>query len=306
VRRLWPTAWSNPVFQLELRRLRRSRWWPNKWFYVVCLGLCPLLFAGLGVCGLVAGLAEKLEVQIAAAVAGLVPVFMVGIAAWLLSWILPWAAPALAAPAIARERELGTLDLLRGTLLSERSIVLGKLGACLMQLWPGVFLLILMTPFHIVKLAWGTFCLCPSGDTTFLLAFYEMGTGAVVAGITLTMLVGTLRPLADLVFHAAVGLLVSSLAHSTSVAVAVSYGAVLAIRAFTYLVTSVLIPVLALAVLGPMVDGIFDPSRAEHLVTDAWMYGLLLPSLVPILIALLELVGAVLLVWLTAKRLSYG
>jgi hypothetical protein len=161
-----------------------------------------------------------------------------------------------------------------------------------------------MTPVHIVRLAWGTFCLCPSGDTLFLLASYEMGTGAIVAGIVMTMLVGTLRPLADLVFNAAVGLLISSLVHSTSVAVAASYGAVLAIRAFTYLVTSVLIPVLALAVLGPMMDGIFDPSRAEYLVTDAWMYGLLLPSLMPILMGLLELVVAALLVWLTAKRLS--
>jgi hypothetical protein len=304
VKRFWPTAWNNPIFQLELARLRRSLWWPKRGFYVVCLLALPIVLAGVGVCGAAAALVKQEQIQIVVAVVGLLIALGFGVLAWLLSLTLPWVAPALTASAIVREREAGTLDLLRGTLLSERAIVLGKLGACLMQLWPGIFVLILLTPFQVVKLLWGTLCLCPSTDFAFMLAAYESGPGVIVASVLLVMLLGTLRPLADMVFNAAVGLVVSTLARITSVAVAGSYGVILAVRAFVYLITTVLTSLLTLVLYETILGDLAGGPGAELAAVDPLLYTLLLPSLMPFVVMLIELAGAGLLVWLAVKLLA--
>jgi hypothetical protein len=304
VKKLWPTAWSNPIFQLELGRLRRKGWWPKRGFYVVCLAVYPLLLAGLGACGVVAALVKQQQVQIVAAVAGLLVAIALGVFAWLLGLILPWAAPALTAPSIVRERESGTLDLLRGTLLTERSIVMGKLAACLMQMWPGVFLLIILTPFQVIKLAWGSLCLCPTSDLAFMIAAYDSSPVVIVGSVLLVMLMGTLRPLADMTFNAAVGLVVSVLAHSTGVAVASAYGVVLAIRAFVYLATALVTSLLAFVLIGPMLDDIASGPARELAAMDPWMIGLLVPSAIPVVVMVFELVGAGLLVWVAVRILA--
>lgn len=302
--KIWPTSWDNPVFQLELVRLRRKLWWPKRWFYVGCLAIYPLLLAGLGACGLIAAVVEQREIKTAAAVVGLLVAAVLGLLVWMLGLILPWAAPAITASAIARESELGTLDLLRGTLLSEGSIVLGKLGVCLLQLWPGIFLLILLTPFQVIKLAWGSLCLCPTTDLLLMMGAYDAGIGVIAASVLLVMFVGTLKPLGDLVFNAAVGMLVSVLARSTSLAIAVSYGVILAVRAFLYLTASILMPLLALALVEGLGGVSVGVSEAGPAAADPMAYWLLLPSAMPILGVLVEIAGAVVLVWVAVKVLA--
>jgi hypothetical protein len=286
---IWQAARSNPVLQLELRRIRRRRWWPGRrffLFYPVLLGIA----LGFGVM-LIA--TDWLGVQVAAAVTGVTLGFILGMVVGLLGMILPWIAPALAAATIAREREMQTFDLLRTTLLSERAIVLGKLGGCLAQLWPGILLLVLLAPFQIIGTLGGSMlCLCPSySDLAALMVASEFGAEYVVVSLVLSVLMGTLRPLADMSLHAALGMFVSTLLHSSGAAVAVSYGVVLVVRAAAWLATTLAGYALlyGLFILGPVEPSLANPATG--------MLGGLSPALVSLALIIAEIVGAFLLIW---------
>jgi hypothetical protein len=226
------------------------------------------------------------SVQLAALVTGAPVVCLLGVVSSLLAFALPWIAPALTATAIARERELGTLDLLRTTLLTERSIVLGKLAGCLARLWPGILALALLTPFQIVWVAAsGSFGLSSLAMAGAVMDS-EVETGLFWVWLLLTGVIGWLKPWGELALHAAVGLFVSALARSSSVAIAISYSAILAARVTFYLVSS-LANIVLMAVPVALVE-----------MPEATMGDLLaVPALISLGVVLVEFVGAALLMW---------
>jgi hypothetical protein len=146
----WQAVLDHPILRLELRRIRRGRWWPGRRFFLSYLVFLGVVLGYSVMLALDDSLGWRLwylsnyESKVCA---------LLIVVTWLLGFALPWIAPALTAAATARERELGTLDLLRTTLLTERSIVLGKLGGCLIRLWPGILALVLLTSVHIVWVA---------------------------------------------------------------------------------------------------------------------------------------------------------
>ena len=299
---LWSKARSNPLLHLELRRIRRRRWWPGRrffLFYPVLLGVA----LGFGVMLL---LTDWLSVRILAIGAGAVGVVVLGMVVWLLNIALPWIAPALAAATIARERELGTLDVLRTTLLSGRAIVLGKLMGCLAQLWPGLLLLVLLAPAQVVGALGGrTMCLCPSySDTTMLMMGLELGVEYFIVSLVIQSVMGMLQPLVDVFFNLAVGIFVSALMRSSGVAIAVSYGVVLIVRAGAWLATLVLGSVLiyALIDLGVIELGSGAPTPG---VISALLGGLL-SNLIPLALLFAECLGVVGLVWGAVWLLDRG
>ncbi|MBN1812101.1 MAG: hypothetical protein JXA14_09725 [Anaerolineae bacterium] len=297
--RLWSKVRDNPILQLELRRIRRRRWWPGRrlfLFYPVLLGIV----LGYGVMLVLTG---SVGVQIAAIATGVSLGAVLGVVVWFLGMALPWIAPALAATTIARERELGTFDILRTTLLSERAIVLGKLGACLAQLWPGILLLVLLAPFQVLgMMGGGALCLCPSySDLSALALASELGMEYVIVSLVLSAFVGTLRPLADVVLHAGLGTFVSSLLRSSGAAVAVSYGAVLVVRVAAWLAMSIISAVLVYSSVDP---AIFDASLANPgagLSILSW----LAPSLASLVLIVGEILAALLLIWGAVLRLEW-
>jgi len=286
----------HPIVRLELQRIRRKRWWPGRrlfLFYPVLLG------AALG-CGLVAALGElagglpgdwdlldPVGSQVAALVAGVPSVCLVNVLAWLLAFILPWMAPALTAPAIARERELGTLDLLRVTLLSERSIVLGKLGACLLRLWPGLLTLALLAPFQLVWVAGAG--LTTVSDPMALLEAHELNLEWSWMGLlAASSLIGLVRPWGDLAFHAAIGLFASAVARSSGVAVAAAYAVAIAARMFLWLGRTLF------STMGTLLW--FDTSLSNS-VTGLPGLGLGIPVLLSAGTLLVDVIGAAVLIW---------
>jgi hypothetical protein len=289
----WKTVLDHPILRLEMRRIRRKRWWPGRRFFMF---YPALLGAALGY-GVTLALSDSLGVQLMALVSGVPVVCLVSVVTWFLSFALPWIAPALTAATIARERELGTLDLLRATLLTERAIVLGKLGGCLARLWPGLLALALLSPFQVVWMAGSSLFAIPSSlnvltmstgfdalmmDTDF--AKWQTWTLVLLLAI-LTVVSGLLKPWCDLALNAAIGLVVSTLASSSGVAIAVSYGVILVVRVTLWLGTSILWPLLAL-----LISTIQAMPEPEVMVV-------IMPALVPLLIVLIESVGAVFLVW---------
>jgi hypothetical protein len=288
---IWQAMLSNPILQWEYRRVRRRRWWPGRRFYLFYPGLLGVAL-GIGVMLLAT---DEFGVRVAAAAIAAILGLPLGLLVWFLSTALPWIAPALTAATIARERGMGTLDLLRATLLTERAIVLGKLGGCLVQLWPGILLLMLLSPFQVTgQLVGGLgsgLCFCPSSDGTFLALALGFGTEYVWVFVVLAVVLGTLRPLAALALNSAVGMFVSVLARSTGVAVATAYGTVLAMRAFLWLLTSFMTPMFFL-VLDP---AIFDPAYA-YSVSGPSQVMQWLPSMLPLLEVVVEFIGAALLV----------
>ncbi|HIQ00510.1 MAG TPA: hypothetical protein EYH30_00010 [Anaerolineales bacterium] len=277
----WQAIFDHPILWLELRRIHRKRWWPGRRFF---LFYPVLLGAALG-CGVMSMLDDSLGTRLAALVTSVPLVCLVGVASWLLNFALPWIAPTLTATSIARERELGTFDLLRATLLTERSIVLGKLGGCLARLWPGILTLALLAPFQVLWVVAGG----SSGlSSVFLLAdsMLDPGRPWMWSSLLLAGLAGLLRPWGDLALHATVGLFVSALSRSSGKAIAVSYGAILATRVAFYLLTSLLnIALLALPV--ALLD---TPEAAMNEL-------LMMPALTSLGMVLVEFVGAALLVW---------
>jgi len=279
-RERWQAVFDHPILRLELRRIRRKRWWPGRRFFL----LYPVLLGAVLGCGITLALTNSLEVQLTALAAG-VPVFCtLSVVTMLLSFALAWIAPALTATTIARERELGTLDLLRTTLLTERSIVLGKLGGCLARLWPGILALALLSPFQIALLSvsgsLGLSSLAMTGIDSV------PRTGLFWVWLLLAGLIGWLRPWSDLALHATVGLFVSALTRSSGTAVAIAYSAILVARVAFYLVSS-LANVVLVAVPATLVN------TPETMMSVAFA----IPTLVSLGTVLVEFVGAALLVW---------
>jgi hypothetical protein len=294
---LWSKARGNPLFRLELRRIRRRRWWPGRrffLFYPVLLGIV----LGFGVMLL---LTDWLGVQVLAVSAGVVLGLVLGVVVWLLNIALPWIAPALAAATIARERELGTLDVLRTTLLSGRAIVVGKLLGCLAQLWPGLLLLVLLAPVQVVGVLGGSsLCLCPSySDVAMLMMNAEMGVEYFILRLFVQVVMGMLKPLVDVFFHLALGVFISVFMRSSGVAIAVSYGAVLIARVAVWLVTSVLGAALLYAFMG-----IDMASGVPSIGVGPEVLGGLLSNLIPLAVLLAECLGAIGLVWGAIWRLE--
>jgi hypothetical protein len=283
-------ACDNPILQLELRRIRRRRWWPGRRFF---LFYPVLLGVALGF-GVMLVLTDWVGVQVAAVVTGVSLGALLGVVVWLLSMALLWISPALAAATIARERELGRFDVLRTTLLSESAIVLGKLGACLAQLWPGILLLVLLAPFQVVRMLGGNvMCLGPSYfNLSALVLASELGVEYVIVSLVLSTFVGALRPLADLTLHIGLGMFISSLLRSSGAAIAATYGAILVVRVAAWLVTSIGGSVLVYGLMEPM---IFDDSFAG-LGAGVSMLSWLALSLVSLVLIVGEVFAAFLLV----------
>lgn len=300
--RRWAAISDNPIIRREMGRIsHHDVWWPGWRFYLIVLLVYPIVLIGLAGCAGLVFLAERNEVKIAAGVTGFPIIALFSVAAWLLSWGLPWIAPALTASTIARERERGTLDLLRATLLSERSIVLSKLGARLLMLWPGIFLLLILAPFQIIGSLGLGGCFCPGmAPLGMMPALYGMSDlddwRWIAAWLISTLVLGTLQPLANLAFHAAIGVFISALAASSGAAVVLSYGAVIAVRAFIQLITSLLGPVVIFALLEALSAAI-DSLVFEQ--TSFWML-----SVLPFLVVMVEFISSVVLVWAAAWRLK--
>jgi len=281
VRRLverWRAVLEHPIVRLELRRIRRKRWWPGRRFFL----FYPALLGAVLGCGVTVAFGPRPGAQLAALGSGVLGLCMLNSVTSLLAFALAWIVPALTATSLARERELGTLDLLRATLLTERAIVLGKLGGCLARLWPGVLALALLTPFQVVRTTGSILTPYPSA----LMLALVSGTRWSWAGLALAGVAGALRPWSGLAFHAAVGLFVSTWSRSSGASVAVSYGAIIVTRLGLSLVTSLLGVVLALL-----------PSLEPGLPEAMWNGMLVMPSLVTLAAVLLESAGAALLVW---------
>jgi hypothetical protein len=257
-------------------------------FYPVLLG------TALGY-GVALTLSDSLGVQLTALVTGVPAVCLLSVVTSLLAFALPWIAPAFTAASIVRERELGTLDLLRVTLLTERSIVLGKLGGCLARLWPGILTLALLSPFQVVWVAGSGLLGSPS--SLYVPIIMEAGLNADLPRewllLTVLMVVaGLIRPWCHLALNAAVGLFASALSRSSGMAIAVSYGAILIVRVALWLATSILWPLLLLLASTAQAPLVGTTSATQETVMI-----LAIPGLIPLATAFVESVGAVSLVW---------
>jgi len=288
VRARWRSILDHPILRLELRRIRRKRWWPGRRFFL----FYPALLGVVLGCGAMLALTDSLGVQVLALAVGLLLAFLVGVVAWLFGFALPWIAPALTATTIARERELGTLDLLQVTLLTDRSIVLGKLGGCLAWLWPGILVLLLLSPIQIARVTVSgggslfgfsylpVLMAAPPGDTDLWWVWVLLGGVA-----------GWLRGWGDLALHMAIGLFVSTLVRFSGMAVAVSYGVILAARAALWLGRSLLFPLLIVSRAGSM-GSVAAPSDIGYLFPVSVLAPLAIASIEAVL-ALLLVQGAV-------------
>lgn len=294
LRARWNRMVDHPILRLERRRIRR-RWWPGRrffLFYPVLLGMV-LGFA------LVLILTDWPGAFEAGLVAGIPTACVLGAVVWLLSFALPWIAPALTAVSVAREREMASLDLLRVTLLSERSIVLGKLAACLAWLWPGILLLVLLAPFQAVRLVGGNLFIFPSANATMLLAASGLSSTELIfrpvwVWLVLATLAGAfLRPFSDLGLHAAIGLFASVVSRTSGTALGVSYGAILATRAVLWVLSSLLLPALILPLIDP------GGWTGADMGSMALLWGL-----IPIVIVVIEILAAAALVWGAVRRLE--
>ena len=272
---------EHPMLRLELRRVHRRRWWPGRRFFMF---YPALLGVALGY-GVILVLTNSPQMQLAALVTGVPTVCLLALVTEVLAFGLAWIAPAVTAVCIAREQELGTLDLLRVTSLTERSIVLGKLGGCLVQLWPGILALALMTPFRL-------FWVGGWGGASVLSALSTLRMESLSPAewewewMLLLGVAGLIRPWADLALHAAVGLFVSVLSRTSGVAVAISYGATIAIWVALRLAQSTLSSVLI------SMPGVATDAQGTILGSV-----LMLPAVISLGAMLVEFAGAGLLVW---------
>jgi hypothetical protein len=279
---------DHPLVRLELRRVRRKRWWPGRRAYVVVPVLWGVLLGYAVTLALGDALGDALGVLLAAVVTG-VPLFcLLSATASLLAFVLPWIAPVLTASTIARERELGTLDLLRVTLLTGRSIVLGKSGACMVRLWPGIGMLLLLAPFRPGASVGGR--VLSVTDLSGLEAALTSGmeqrwVWLLITGVLMSVW-RTLRSLSDLVFHAAVGMFVSALVRSPAVAIAASYAFIITMRVALWL--------------GRMFFFGLSTVWLMDVLEGAWM----VPGLATVAPVLGEAAAAALLLWAAVRRLK--
>ncbi len=287
---VWHAIRDHPILRLEVQRAYRKRWWPGRRFFA----LYPAALGVLLGCGIAFALGDLREMRLAASASAVPGVCLLSALAGVLSSALPWLVPAFTALPIARERELGTLDLLRTTLLTERSIVLGKLGGCVVWLWPGLLTLALLTPF---RLAWAFGGVTGGLSSLAFLSVLDAGLGLDIGDLWVWLLVagvaGLLKPWGDLVLHAAVGLFASVLARSVGVALAVAYGAILVVRMTLWLVTSWLLPVL------PMLGVSWGWGEA-HIG-----YMLAATGLVSLGVVVAEMAGGCLLTWAAIQWLKW-
>jgi hypothetical protein len=179
-------------------------------------------------------------------------------------------------------------------LLTERSIVLGKLGGCVVKLWPAILALVLLSPFQLVWMVGSGVTGLGSLGGLFYLPVFMMDytstpsvSGRLLVAFLITVVAGLLRPWGDMALHTATGLFVSTLARSSGVAVAVAYGAIIAVRAGLWLVTSLVSPLMMVSL------GV----SAEAMMMTSPEYVLLVPGLVSLAMPLIEIAGAGLLVW---------
>ncbi|MDY7075641.1 MAG: hypothetical protein SXV54_01825 [Chloroflexota bacterium] len=302
-RERWHTILDHPILQLELRRIRRKHRWPGRRFFL----FYPVILGGALGCGVMVVLSTLLErlslpisgtsIQLAALATGLPVVCLLGMVSRLLAFVLPWIAPALTATTIVHERELGTFDLLQATLLTEQSIVLGKLGGCLARLWPGILILALLTPFQLIVMSGSGLFGSPPFFSALGMAGLETMEELPWVWLLLMGVVELLDPWGDLALNAAVGLFVSALSNSSGMAIAASYGTIIAIRAALYLVTLVLNVALV-------------TIPGATLISEAMMNGamldemMMISSLVPLGMVLVKFAGMTLLVWGAIWRLE--
>ncbi len=292
---------DHPLVALEVRRIRRKRWWPGRRFFL----FYPVLLGGALGCGTAVILSSFLEnlrgfspigsadsVQLAALVTGAPAVCLLSVASWLLALALSWIAPALTAMTIARESELGTLDLLRSTLLTERSIVLGKLGGCAVRLWPAILTLALLTPF---QLTWavgsGSFGLS-SLTMTGIMVDAAVGTAQFWIWLLLAGVTGWLRPWGTLTLNAAVGMLASVLARRSGAAIGIAYGAIIVLQVGISVVTYFF----NLAIVA--VPGLLLDLSQVAMTADRMNSALFLPSVVSLGMLLIEFAVAAGMIWI--------
>ncbi len=290
MKKRWRAVLDHPLLRLELRRVHRRRWWPGRRFF---LFYPALLGCALGY-GVVAAWSSPLARRLAVLTTGVPGVCLLSVVSWLLTVGLTWIAPAFTAASIARERELGTLDLLRVTLLTERSLVLGKLGGCIVRLWPGLLTLALLTPFQLLMASSGGALISLGGMSGM---WFEGGDAPLGVGIWLGVLlssgIGLLESWSDIALHAAVGLFISALSRSTSVAIVASYSVILGLRAALYLANSLLSVALTM-IPALLMSGALAAGTDEGLI--GWV--MMMPGIITSVgVVCIQVVGAVLLVY---------
>ncbi len=146
---------------------------------------------------------------------------------------MPWITPAISAGAIAREREMKTWDLLQSTTLGEPAIVLGKFFGSLALLWPALLLLLLLSPFQAI----GGINVTAGQSVLFSLPYMAEETfdPLWLLPLTLILAAGVLKTWSRLLFHTSIGLFLSTLCQSAGTAIALTYGALLTVRAAFWL-----------------------------------------------------------------------
>ncbi len=184
---------ENPVIRKELRgRMRGRQGFLLLMAYLLVIGLMTLLIYSLSVSeGSYARWDPGYRQGVGKAVFGTVVLLELTLVSLI--------GPALTSGAIAAERERQTFDLLRTTLLSARSLVVGKLGSSLAFL----FLLI--------------FSALPIQSMAFLLGGVGMAE----------LLISSLLLVVTAVFFCALGLFFSSFLKRTTAATVSSYAAIL-------------------------------------------------------------------------------
>jgi hypothetical protein len=187
---------------------------------------------------------------------------------------------------------LGTLDLLRSTLLTERSIVLGKLGSCAVRLWPGILTLALLTPFQLTWAVGGGSFGLSSLTMTGIVVDSVVGRAQFWGWLLLTGLIGWLRPWGTLSLNAAVGLLASVLARRSGAAIGIAYGAVIVLRVGMSMVTYFL-SLAIVAVPGFLLDLSQAATSADRINS-----ALILPSVMSLGMLLVEFALAAGMVWI--------
>jgi hypothetical protein len=240
---------DHPILQLELRRVRRWKWWSLPRLGLISLLLVLLLALPGTALGLLLAFAEPSELSSSTTweMGGLFACCPMSTLMTLLRLAVTWLAPAIAAISIARERELGTWNLLRTTPLTSADLVLGKLGGCLGLLAPGWILMLLLTPFQI---GWSMTTSALGIVGTMLLPYNPSSLWPlIVLNVSYQ-----LPAWSHLALHLAIGLFISALSNSSGLAVALSYAGVLIVR-ITFGVIGGLMNLSLVMLLDPMLSG---------------------------------------------------
>ncbi|MBK8933828.1 MAG: hypothetical protein IPM76_16235 [Chloroflexi bacterium] len=209
--RWWQALRANPVYLRE-----KGTWGNPNPFYAQLMRYSPFMVIGAVLLGVCAGstnttLFSGNEDLFAAACFLCLPGFLLTA----VSLYAQFLAPALTAPTISQERAQGTWDILRLTPLSMRLILAGKLFGSLsrLRIWPILFALSLLQG-GILSLSVSAF-----GG--------ERALWGWLLGLT-TML----RPWAEVMFAALIGLYTSTVVESAMMALVGAYTAVILLKIF--------------------------------------------------------------------------